>query len=99
MPRSLVSVLVSFAAVQACPQGTGLGRVASSQTVLGCREHPPPADLESVLGATPQEFESLILRHAELRKCGLGHGTANNHTLAESQFLVNRGGAEAVAHA
>ena len=27
--------------------------------------------LESVLGATPQEFESLILRHTELCTCGI----------------------------
>jgi hypothetical protein len=38
-----------------------------SRTFASGREH-WRAVLESVLGATPQEFESLILRHADLRK-------------------------------
>src|ERR1700730_9015061 len=38
------------------------------RTLADCREQ-RAAVLESVLGATPQEFESPILRHAGLRKC------------------------------
>jgi hypothetical protein len=59
---ALVSVLVSFASVQAHPQGTGRVEIPQVCTVAGLGEH-TPADLESVLGATPQGFESLILRH------------------------------------
>ena len=43
---------------------TWLGR---SRTVAGVGER-RSALLESVLGATPQEFESPILRHTDLRK-------------------------------
>jgi hypothetical protein len=56
-----VLVLVSFAAVRGSPQRTGLGRSSRSQTTLTCHER-TYTDLESVLGASPQEFESLILR-------------------------------------
>jgi hypothetical protein len=37
-----------------------------SQTIMTCSE-PSPADLESVLEAAPQEFESPLLRRLRLR--------------------------------
>src|SRR5215472_13453173 len=40
----------------------------SSRTVADAGER-GPALLESVLGASPREFESRILRHADLRRC------------------------------
>ncbi len=36
---------------------------------------PSRADLESVLGATPQEFESLTLRHADQRLRSVAGGS------------------------
>ena len=59
-----VSVLVSFAAVQGRPRRTGPSRSYRSQTALTYSER-TSADLESVLGASPREFESRILRHAD----------------------------------
>jgi hypothetical protein len=64
-----------------------------SQTVLAYREH-PPADLESVLGATPQEFESLILRHAFLQetKCAGAVEAASTARFAAPGFTVTAAG-------
>lgn len=61
-----VSVLVSFASVQHHPRRTGRVEIPQARTVAGLSEH-TSADLESVLGVTPREFESRILRHPELR--------------------------------
>jgi hypothetical protein len=60
-PVALVSVLVSFASVQHRPRGTGRVEITQVRTVADPGEH-TPADLESVLVATPREFESRILR-------------------------------------
>jgi hypothetical protein len=65
---NLVSNVVSFTPVPHLslqPPGTTPHR---SRTSAATGEH-RSALLESVLGATPQEFESPILRQAELRKC------------------------------
>jgi hypothetical protein len=67
------------------PPGTNPGR---SRTVAAPGGRWPTL-LESVLGETPQEFESPILRHPELRKCGLGHCTADKIATAWSHFLVS----------
>src|SRR5262249_27268263 len=64
-------------AVRQCSLGSCSGR---SRTVADAGEHRPTL-LESVLGATPREFESRILRHADLRRrawimftrCGTSH--------------------------
>jgi hypothetical protein len=45
--------------------GTGPGRSCRSQTALTQHERSPVTDLESVLGATPREFESRILRSSD----------------------------------
>ena len=83
-----VSVLVSFAAVRERPQRTGAGRSSRSQTTLAHRER-TPADLESVLGATPQEFESLILRHREQqRRSRAGLARLVSHTRGLSSGLI-----------
>jgi hypothetical protein len=62
-----VSFAVSFTAVQ-----TGAGgyvrAAATNQRAQPNRAERTSADLESVLGATPQEFESLILRSSDQGK-------------------------------
>ncbi len=64
---SLVSVLVSFAPVQRRSPPTLLPGPPQARTPLSPTE-PADEDLESVLGATPHEFESRILR-----QCLTGH--------------------------
>jgi hypothetical protein len=65
--QCVVSVLVSFTPVRRrSPVVTGSG-LRSSRTVADAGER-RSALLESVLGATPQEFESPILRHADQGK-------------------------------
>src|SRR5215831_1854058 len=62
-----VSFVVSFAEIRERPlRPTGHGH-PRSRTVPACHER-WGAHLESVLGATPQEFESPILRHAGLQE-------------------------------
>src|SRR5215468_4721785 len=67
-PPGLLSQFLSHSppsgTVHQCSLGSCLG---SSRTVADAGER-GPALLESVLGATPQEFESRILRHVDLRK-------------------------------
>jgi hypothetical protein len=67
-PPSLLSQFLSHSppsgTVHQCPLGSCL---CSSRTVADGGER-WPALLESVLGATPREFESPILRHADLRE-------------------------------
>jgi len=63
---------LSFCLTDSPPSGTvhqcSLGScLCSSRTVADAGER-GPALLESVLGATPQEFESPILRHADLQE-------------------------------
>ena len=60
----LVPFLVSFSYVLRHPARTTQNRRPRSRTLLTDAER-RPTNLESVLGATPQEFESLILRHRE----------------------------------
>ena len=67
LPVWLVSNVVSFAWVRGCPLSPIRHSQASSRTVVNPGER-WPALLESVLGATPQEFESPILRHADLQE-------------------------------
>jgi hypothetical protein len=66
-PPGLLSQFLSHSppsgAVHQCSLGSCL---RSSRTVADAGER-GPALLESVLGATPQEFESPILRHPDLR--------------------------------
>jgi hypothetical protein len=59
--QALVSFLVSFSYVRPGSPGHSGPCRRRSQTVT-TRGERGPTDLESVLGATPQEFESLILR-------------------------------------
>src|SRR6516225_6054936 len=67
-PPGLLSQFLSHSppsgTVRQCPPRSCL---CSSRTVADAGERRPTL-LESVLGATPQEFESPILRHSELRK-------------------------------
>ena len=67
--RPLVSVLVSLVHPRPGPFTGGPPRPCSgrSRTVADAGERGPTL-LESVLGATPQEFESPILRHADLQE-------------------------------
>ena len=58
----LVSNVVSFAWVRGCPPRPIRHGQPSSRTVADAGERWPTL-LESVLGATPREFESRILRH------------------------------------
>jgi hypothetical protein len=58
--------LVSFSYVRPGSPGHSRPCRRRSQTATTRGEH-RPTDLESVLGATPQEFESLILRHVGVR--------------------------------
>ena len=67
LPVWLVSVLDSFAWVRGCPLSPIRHSQASPRTVVNPGER-GSALLESVLGATPQEFESPILRHADQGK-------------------------------
>jgi hypothetical protein len=64
LESATVSVSVSFASVQHRPQEIGQVEIPQVCTVAGLGEH-TPADLESVLVATPREFESRILRHTD----------------------------------
>ena len=90
-----VSVLVSFAAVRRRPRRTGPGRGSRSQTTLTYRER-TPTDLESVLGATPQEFESLILRQPHQGLLGPS-GYARSQLAAGSLIRAHPGGASGMA--
>ena len=85
LPRESATVSVSFASVQHRPRGTGQVEIPQVRTVAGLGEH-TPADLESVLVATPREFEPRILRHAELveRRQRLAAGAAG--ATCQSQF-------------
>ena len=67
-----VSFLVSFDYVQNRSARTTRGRQPRSRTLSTCAE-PSRADLESVLVATPREFESRILRYWD----GSGSGRVN----------------------
>jgi hypothetical protein len=83
-----VSVLVSFAAVRERPQGTGPGRSSRSQAALTRRER-TPTDLESVLGASPQEFESLILRlEASRHRYGVTKVNSSDEVLDSLRTVV-----------
>jgi len=62
LPVWLVSNVVSFAWVRGYPLSPTRHSQASSRTMVNSGER-RAALLESVLGATPQEFESPILRH------------------------------------
>ena len=71
-----VSVSVSFASLQQSPPAAGQGGIVQVGPAADLSGR-MPADLESVLGATPQGSESLILRHADrcgryLRGCAAG---------------------------
>src|SRR5262245_49269021 len=66
-PWPLVSVSVSFTPVRHRSPVVALIVFAQARTVADAGER-WPALLESVLGATPREFESRILRHADLRR-------------------------------
>jgi hypothetical protein len=75
----VVSVLVSFSLVQPWPNETAQGFPSQVRTPTN-PAGPPHEDLESVLGATPHEFESRILRTPPTRAddgpdrtCGRGH--------------------------
>jgi hypothetical protein len=79
-----VSFVVSFAVIRERPlRPTGHGH-PWSRTLPACRER-EGAHLESVLGATPQEFESPILRHGDLRRrawvafarCAISHSVSH----------------------
>ena len=63
----LVSNVVSFAWVRGRPPRPIRHSPPTSRTVVNPGER-WAALLESVLGATPREFESRILRHADLRR-------------------------------
>src|SRR5260370_24757215 len=60
-PGAPVSVSVSFTPVRRGPAAAVPRSTARSETVTNRAER-SPTDLESVLGATPREFESRILR-------------------------------------
>ena len=64
----LVSVSVSFTPSGTVHRCSPRSCLRSSRTVADAGER-GPALLESVLGASPREFESRILRHADLRQC------------------------------
>jgi hypothetical protein len=66
--RSIVSLLVSFSYVRPGSLRHSRPCHRRSQTATTHGEH-EPTDLESVLGATPREFESRILRHADQALC------------------------------
>jgi len=63
----LVSNVVSFVWVRGCPPRPIRHGQPSSRTVADAGER-WPALLESVLGATPREFESRFLRHPLTRQ-------------------------------
>ena len=67
LPTRLVSNVVSFAWVRRCPPRPIRHSPPTSRTVVNPGER-WPALLESVLRAIPQEFESPILRHADLQE-------------------------------
>jgi hypothetical protein len=83
---TVVSVLVSYTPVRdRSPRSPG-SCPRRSRTAAAGRER-RSALLESVLGATPREFESRILRDAGLRRCE--HGARAKYppgVLARSQF-------------
>ena len=62
--QALVSFVVSFSYVRRRSARTTEDGQPRSRTLLN-RGEPRRADLESVLGASPREFESRILRHAD----------------------------------
>src|SRR6516165_12419666 len=67
-PPSLLSQFLSHSSPSGTVHQCSLGWcLCSSRSVADAGER-GPALLESVLGATPQEFESPILRHADLRQ-------------------------------
>ncbi|MDB4873182.1 MAG: hypothetical protein JWL97_4186 [Gemmatimonadales bacterium] len=61
---AVVSFLVSFTYVRDRSQPYPAARWRRSRPLLTCRER-TGAELESVLGASPREFESRILRVSE----------------------------------
>src|SRR5579875_269581 len=71
--RRLVSFAVSFSYVRTRPARTAYNGQPKSRTLLSYAE-PSPTDLESVLGATPREFESRILRYGLPRTGGVRSG-------------------------
>jgi hypothetical protein len=84
----LVSFLVSFVVARERSGCTFSGGGPWSQTLVtqgerGC------ADLESVLGETPQEFESPILRHVDLQKHGSWRPPGGRLVLAWSHLVVS----------
>ena len=91
---TLRSPSVSFVVPVACARGRPPRPIASthprSRTVPARRER-WGAYLESVLGATPQEFESLILRHADLLKHWSSVPTGRHAELCWSHLLVSVG--------
>ncbi|TWG04522.1 hypothetical protein FHX80_112975 [Streptomyces brevispora] len=62
----LVSFVVSFTFVRDCPEGAASCTAPQVRTGAA-RTGQPDEHLESVLGATPHEFESRILRHCSHR--------------------------------
>ena len=81
LPVRLVSNMVSFAWVRGRPPRPIRHGQPRSRTAADAGER-WSALLESVLGATPREFESRILRHADLlrrawvtfARCAMSHG-------------------------
>src|SRR5690606_13417821 len=71
----LVAVLVAFTPVRRCPPPVQRAAPPQVRTPPSVPE-PPDEHLESVLGATPHEFESRILR-----QCLTGHDVEGPHRL------------------
>jgi len=63
----MVSIVVSFTRVRGRPARYTGTQISTSRKVKASDER-WSALLESVLGATPREFESRILRHADLQE-------------------------------
>ena len=88
LPVWLVSNVVSFAWVRGCPLSPIRHSQASSRTVVNPGER-WPALLESVLGATPQEFESPILRHPDLQELRFLAAGAGSPSWSVGSFVVS----------
>jgi len=92
LPVRLASNVVSFAWVRRCPPRPIRHGLPTSRTVVNRGERQPTL-LESVLGATPQEFESPILRHRRPATTRLDHvravrfiASVLSHFLSQFEF-------------